>query len=85
MTSGSQRVLAADVRALGIPCLGAQDALAGKRPEIPLDELASGRAKRLLPRWKNGLRTFERMSGQTGGALASLRVLRYCGCHDCGV
>jgi hypothetical protein len=30
MTSGSQRVLTADVRALGIPCLGAQDALAGK-------------------------------------------------------
>ena len=30
VTSESQRVLAADVRALGIPCLGAQDALAGK-------------------------------------------------------
>jgi hypothetical protein len=27
----------------------------------------------------------KRMSGQTSGALASLRVLRYCGCHDCGV
>ena len=60
VTSGSQRALAADVRALGIPCLGAQDALAGKRPETPLDELTSGRAKRLLAlmeRWLEGIRT----------------------------
>lgn len=47
VTSGSRAGLTADLRALGIPRLDAQDALTGKRPEIPLDELTSGRAERL--------------------------------------
>ena len=78
VTSGSQRVLAADVRALGIPCLGAQDALAGKRPEIPLDELASGRAKRLLAlmdRWIEDVRTDVRSQWWRAGQPESSTVL----------
>ena len=78
VTSGSQRVLAADVRALGIPCLGAQDALAGKRPEIPLDELPSGRAKRLLAlmdRWIEDVRTDVRSQWWRAGQPESSTVL----------
>jgi hypothetical protein len=40
--------LTADLRALGIPRLDTEVALADKRPNIPLDELAAGRAERLL-------------------------------------
>jgi hypothetical protein len=51
--------LIAELRALGIPRLGA-DGLAGKRPNIPLDELADGRAGRLLAlvdRWIDDIRS----------------------------
>jgi hypothetical protein len=40
--------LIADLRALGIPRLDTDPDLAGKRPNIPLDELTGGRAGKLL-------------------------------------
>jgi hypothetical protein len=40
--------LTADQHTLGIPRLDAEQALADKRPNIPLDQLTSGRAERLL-------------------------------------
>jgi hypothetical protein len=40
--------LTADLHALGIPRLDREEALWRKRPEIPLSELADGRARQLL-------------------------------------
>jgi hypothetical protein len=40
--------LTADLHALGIPRLDAEEMLADKRPNIPLDQLTGGRAERLL-------------------------------------
>jgi hypothetical protein len=40
--------LLADPKALGIPRLDTEDALAGKRPNIPLSQPTGGRAERLL-------------------------------------
>ena len=37
-----------DIRALGIPRLDAEDIPTATRPNIPLDQLTSGRLKRLL-------------------------------------
>lgn len=52
--------LPAGLKALGIPCLDNEDALADKRPNIPLSQLTSERAKRLLSlvdRWIDDIRT----------------------------
>ena len=51
--------LVADLKDLGIPRLDAEDSLADKRPNIPLDQLTSGRAQRLLSlvdRWIDDIR-----------------------------
>jgi hypothetical protein len=51
--------LVADLKALGIPRLDAEEALADKRPNIPLNELSGGRAGRLLSlvdRWIDDIR-----------------------------
>jgi hypothetical protein len=51
--------LTADLQALGIPRLEAEDALSDKRPNIPLDDLTNGRAERLLSivdRWIQDIR-----------------------------
>lgn len=40
--------LTAELRGLGIPRLDAEPDLPGKRPNIPLEELTSGRTERLL-------------------------------------
>jgi hypothetical protein len=51
--------LTADLRALGVPRLEAEVALTDKRPNIPLDELTSGRVERLLSivdRWIEDVR-----------------------------
>jgi hypothetical protein len=51
--------LMADLRALGIPRLEAEDALTDKRPNIPLNELTSGRVEQLLSvvdRWIDDVR-----------------------------
>jgi hypothetical protein len=55
-----RRHLIAQLRALGIPRLDAEADLAGKRPNIPLDELADGRAGHLLAlvdRWIDDIRS----------------------------
>jgi hypothetical protein len=52
--------LTADLHTLGIPRLDAEQALADKRPNIPLDQLTSGRAERLLglvDRWLRDIQT----------------------------
>jgi hypothetical protein len=51
--------LTADLHALGIPRLDAEQTLADKRPSIPLNQLSSGRAERLLAivdRWLREVR-----------------------------
>ena len=48
--------LTADLHTLGIPRLDAEQALADKRPNIPLDQLTSGRAERLLGLMEGWLR-----------------------------
>jgi hypothetical protein len=56
----TRRRLIAELRALGIPRLDAEADLAGKRPNIPLDELADGRAGHLLAlvdRWIDDIRS----------------------------
>lgn len=56
----TRRHLIAELRALGIPRLDAEADLAGKRPNIPLDELADGRAGHLLAlvdRWIDDIRS----------------------------
>lgn len=52
--------LTAELRALQIPRLGTEPDLAGKRPNIPLDELTGDRTERLLKlvdRWIDDIRT----------------------------
>lgn len=56
----ARRQLIAELRALGIPRLDAEADLAGKRPNIPLDQLADGRAGHLLTlvnRWIDDIRS----------------------------
>ena len=51
--------LVTDLKSLGIPRLDTEDALPGKRPNIPLDQLSSGRAGHLLAlvdRWIDDIR-----------------------------
>jgi hypothetical protein len=51
--------LTADLQAMGIPRLDAEDMLIDKRPNIALNELAGGRAGRLLAlvdRWIDDVR-----------------------------
>jgi hypothetical protein len=51
--------LVADLKVLGIPRLDAEETLADKRPNVPLNELSSGRAERLLSlvdRWIDDIR-----------------------------
>ena len=43
-----QEHLTANLRALGVPRLDDEPALTGKRPNIPLDQLTSGRIEGLL-------------------------------------
>jgi len=55
----TQERLLADLKALGIPRLDTEEALAGKRPNIPLSQLTGGRAERLLSlvdRWIHDIR-----------------------------
>jgi hypothetical protein len=51
--------LVAELQSLGIPRLNAEPDLPTKRPNIPLEELTSGRAERLLSltdRWIDDVR-----------------------------